>query len=154
MTTSKAELAYIALEAKLKTVAGLGQFNSLPHVSRKLKDPSQVLWDTTPALYINQIAEGRVSSKGFEGYNAKQTLRCNVYLYVYEPTVEAIPATKINDMIQAVADCLYPDKVTNTQTLGGLVQHCWIGENDIEIIEGIMDGQGIAVIPINILTNT
>jgi hypothetical protein len=151
--TSKAELAYIALETKLKTVVGLGLKNSLPNVSRRLEEPTQVAWDTMPALFINETGEDIAPSKYFEGYNAKQTLTCDLYLYVTTPTQEGVCSTQINDMVQAVRDCLYPDKVTNTQTLGGIVSHCWISGR-IEIIEGVLDGQGIAIIPVNILTNT
>lgn len=151
--TSKAELAYVALETKLKTVVGLGLKNGVANVSRRLEEPTQVAWDTMPALFINQTGENIEPMKGFEGYNAKQTLTCDLYLYCNTPTQEAVCSTQINEMVQAVRDCLYPDKVTNTQTLGGLVYHCWIS-GLIEIIEGVVDNQGMAIIPINILTNT
>lgn len=151
--TSKAELAYVALENKLKTVAGLGLKNGVANVSRRLLEPTQVLWDTLPALFINQTGENINPSKYLEGYNAKQELTCDVYLYCTTPTQEGVCSTQLNEMIQAVRDCLYPDKVTNTQTLGGIVSHCWVAGR-VEIIEGVLDGQGLAIIPVSILTNT
>lgn len=151
--TSKAEQAYVALETKLKTIVGIGTRNSQPSVSRRLEDPTRVDWSVMPALYINETGEDILPSKGFEGYNAKQTLTCDLYLYVNTQTQEGVCSTQLNDMIQAIRDCLYPSPATNTQTLNGLVSHCWI-EGRIEIIEGVMDGQGMAIIPVRILTNT
>jgi hypothetical protein len=59
-------------------------------------------------------------------------------------------------LIEAVSQALAPDDLSrNVFTLGGLVAHCWIKGN-ILIMTGEIDpsqGQGMATIPIEILTN-
>jgi hypothetical protein len=153
MITSKAENAYIALESLLKAIDGLGtDANGNPYVSRKLEDPSRVIWETTPAIFINETSEMIQPTKGFEGMHSVQTLNCNLYLYVYQGIQEGVCSTLINNMIEAIRQSLKPTFPDVYQTLSGTVSHCWVS-GIIEIIEGVMDGQGIAIIPVNILTN-
>ena len=151
--TSKAETVYSALLTKLQSVAGLGTLSGSPNVSRNLKDPSQVANDTLPALFICQTGEEISATKGFEGFNAKQQLSCDLVLYVRQVKESDIPSTQINEMLQNIRTALYPTAPDNSQTLNGTVSHCWIS-GKIEIIEGVLNGQGIAIIPVSILTNT
>ena len=145
--TSKAESCYVALLAKLQTVVGVGLLNGSPFVSRRQEDPSRVDWASTPALFINQTGETIEPTKGFEGFSAKQTLHCNVILYVQPVAQEAVLSTAINEMVQAVRNALYPTAPDVYQTLNGIVSHCWIS-GKIEIIEGVLDNQGFAIIPV------
>lgn len=149
--TSKAELCYQALFTKLQTVVGIGMADETPMVSRRLEDPARVDWSSTPALFVNQTGEEITPIKGFEGQNAKQVLHCDLYLYVAPKSAEDILSTQINEMVQAVRNCLYPTQPDVYQTLNGIVSHCWIS-GKIEIIEGILNNQGIAIIPVNMLT--
>ena len=144
--TSKAETAYIALGALLKTVA------SVTLVSRRLTDAANVPQEQLPAIFINETGEEIEPSKGFEGANAKQTLSCDLYLYCFQGAQEAVCSTQINELIQAIRDALKPLPYTTTQTLSDTVSHCWIS-GKIEIIEGIQNGHGLAIIPVYILTN-
>lgn len=153
MTDSKAELAYQALEALLKTVSGLGKFNGQPYVSRTLEDPTRVSWDDCPAIFINETGEDIQPTKGFEGFAEKQTLTANLYLYVYQSDTLVAPVSKlVNNMVANIRAAIAPTDPQNSQTLNGTVSHCFI-YGKIEIIEGIQDGQGIAILPVNILTN-
>lgn len=150
--TSKAETCYLALLAKLQTVTGLATFNGSPYVSRRLEDPTRVDWSSTPALFINQTGEEVTSVKGFEGQHAKQRLTCDLYLYVAPAAQEAILSPQLNEMVQNVRAALYPSGGETTQTLNGIVSHCYIS-GKIEIIEGVLNNQGIAIIPVEMLTN-
>ena len=149
--TALAETAYIALAALLQNVQGLGLVNGEPNVSRIYKDIGNIDAGTMPALLINETGEEIITSKGFEGLNAKQILNCDLYLYVNQTNVEDIPSTQINTLNQAVRAALAPTAPDVFQTLNGLVSHCWVS-GKIIIIEGILNGQGIAIIPVNILT--
>lgn len=147
MTDSKAELAYQALFELLEDIDGIGE------VSRRLREPSQVMQGQQPALYINETGEMIEPTKGFEGTVAsKQTLMCDLYLYVWEGTQESPCSPFLNNMIQAVRDAIAPPAPSPYQELNGTVSHCWIS-GKIEIIEGVINGQGMAIIPVNILTN-
>ncbi len=150
--TSKAEDCYVALETLLQTVSGLGNVNGAPSVSRRLEDPSRVDWNNCPAIFINQTGENIEPTKGFEGVSAKQTLTCDLYLYVSPVAQDAVCSTAINEMVQAIRNALYPTAPDVYQTLGGIVSHCWIS-GKIEIIEGVLNNQGIVIIPVNMLTN-
>jgi hypothetical protein len=55
-------------------------------------------------------------------------------------------------MVQNIRTALYPAPGDVYQTLNGIVSHCWIS-GKIEIIEGVLNNQGIAIIPVDMLTN-
>jgi hypothetical protein len=158
--TSKAELAYIALANLLTTVVGVATNTGTTwpwiggvSVSRKLIDPSQMNWTDTPAIFVNETGENIVTTKGFEGVTAaKQELNADLYLYVTQGVQEAVCSTKLNDMIQSIRTAIAPSAGQTTQELNGTVSHCWIS-GKIEIIEGVLDGQGVAILPVSILTN-
>lgn len=146
-TNSKAENAYLALFTLLQDIEGIQD------CGRRLKEPSQVPFENTPALYINETGEIIEPTKGFEGTVAsKQTLTCDLYLYVWNGVVEEPCTPQLNNMIQAVRDVLAPTFPGMYQELGGTVSHCWVS-GKVEIIEGVLNGQGMAIIPVNILVN-
>ena len=60
------------------------------------------------------------------------------------------PAPALNVLLDAVEVALAPD-FTGYQTLGGLVYDCKIS-GKIETLEGILGGQEVALVPIEILT--
>lgn len=91
--------------------------------------------------------------KGFEGLITKQILDCDLYLFCNQPQPDAIVSTLINNLIYSIRQALAPVSPFTSQTLGGTVQRAWI-EGKVEIIEGVQDGQGMAIIPVRILTNT
>jgi hypothetical protein len=55
-------------------------------------------------------------------------------------------------ILDAVDVALKPDQITNTNTLGGMVSHCWI-TGDATIYEGTLGEQMVAVVPVEILLN-
>ncbi|HXP74621.1 MAG TPA: hypothetical protein VN823_10790 [Stellaceae bacterium] len=56
----------------------------------------------------------------------------------------------MNPLLDAIETALAPDLVTNVQSLGGLVAHCWIA-GKVETDEGVLGGQAVAIVPIEIL---
>ena len=144
--TGKAETAYTALFALLQNVAGVVT------VSRRLTDATNLSPSQQPAIFINQTGEIIVPTKGFEGLNSKQQLTCDLYVYFSQNTQEIVLTTQINAILLAIRTALAPASPSMYQDLSGTVSHCWIS-GKIEIIEGVQNGQGMAIIPVNILTN-
>lgn len=123
--------------------------------SRRLKHFNNVAPDARPALFITQGNQTEVPVKGLD---AKVELEAEVYIYIHEDDPTIPPSVQLNQMIDRVRAKLAPDHpdMCEYQTLGGLVEHCWI-EGTIEVfeaVEGMLDDQGIAIIPIRILTTT
>lgn len=84
------------------------------------------------------------------GLPPRWTLTADLFVYVQAPDDATAPATVINPLLDAIEAALAPDPVDNLQTLGGLVAHCWIA-GKIETDEGVLGGQAVAIVPIEIL---
>lgn len=116
-------------------------------VSRRLK-----LWRDVaaqPALFVRN-AEDTVANRP---HRMPARLTMNVEAWVYNQTGAGeanAPAVLQNYLLDALCAALEPDAGVETLTLGGLVYNCWI-EGTIERHPGDLDGQAIAIIPINIL---
>jgi hypothetical protein len=112
-------------------------------------------WTETPdqpAIY--QVENGE-EWKRTRGLPPIVTLEVDIFLYSNvgaDPNVLVSPA--INALIKAVATALTPsataDVGANILTLGGLVFEAWISGR-VEIREGMLAGQAIAMIPVKIL---
>jgi hypothetical protein len=115
--------------------------------SRRLK-----LWTdvaTQPALFLRSDSED-IAPRAAR-MPAKATMRCEAWVYSKAGAApDAVPAATLNYILDAIMRVLEPEPVREVQTLGGLVHHCWI-EGQIELHTGDLDGQAIAVVPINIL---
>jgi len=134
------ETIYAALFSKLSAVAGFVT------VSRRLKHWTDTPPAAQPALFVIQRREAVVTVPGL---NPVYTLEVDAYLYAYSGDLTASPAQLLNPLLDAVTATLLPDAATNKQTLGGLVQHCWI-EGNIETDEGVLGSQAVAIVPIRI----
>ncbi|AOA58274.1 hypothetical protein [Acinetobacter larvae] len=131
----------------------LSQIDGVVTTSRRLRHFNQVPSEQRPALFITQ---GNQQEAPVKGLNAKVQLEAEVYLYIHESDPAIAPSIQLNRMIDKVRDAIAPDypEVCEYQTLGGLVEHCWI-EGTIEVYEAaenMLDDQGIAIIPVRILT--
>lgn len=114
---------------------------------RRLKFANDVA--EQPALFLDD--RGTEYPEHPTGLSPKRHLMADVWLYTTGgKNPDAVPATELNNMIDAVELALAPSLVTNTQTLGGLVVHCWI-EGRPEYFSGHIGGQAIAVIPVKML---
>lgn len=123
--------------------------------SRRLRHFNNVQPEERPALFITQGNQTEVPMKGLD---AKVELEAEVYIYIHESDKAIPPSVQLNQMIDKVRTAIAPDypEMCEYQTLGGLVEHCWI-EGTIEVfeaVENMLDDQGIAIVPIRMLTTT
>lgn len=126
---------------------------SAPFVTKSRRwRPWDQVSDAQPAIFMTQNAEDWRRVRGLPPVVA---LEVDIILYSNvgsDPTILVSPP--INALIRAVATALKPttsgDAALNVQTLGGLVFRAWI-EGRVEIREGMIAGQAIAMIPVKIL---
>lgn len=143
----QSEAIYQALFDRLKGVDGIVT------ASRRLRHFNHVQPEERPALFVTQGNQLEVPVKGL---NAKIELEASVYIYIHEADASIAPSTQLNVLIDRVREAIKPDypEICEYQRLGGLVEHCWI-DGTIEVfeaVENMLDDQGIAIIPIRILT--
>lgn len=136
------EAVYAALFEKLANITGIVTS------SRRL-----LMWDdvppaSQPALFQTQI--GEVAEK-IRGAPTRWRLSVDVHVYVSpgnDPI--SVPSIALNSILDSIETALAPDS-TGEQTLGNLVSHCSI-IGKVDIHEGLLGGQVVAIIPIEILT--
>lgn len=137
------EPIYAALFARLASSAGFVT------TGRRLKHWNDVHASSQPALFMAQKTE---TPSQVRGIPARWELKVDVYLYVNTSGDQA-PGTLLNAVLDSVAEALAPNNpIENVQTLGGLVEHCWI-EGTIETDEGTLGDQAVAIVPISILVS-
>lgn len=143
------EVIYQALFDRLSGIEGIKT------TSRRLRHFDHVAPDERPALFVTQGNQTEVPVKGLD---AKVELEAEVYIYIHESDPAIPPSKQLNTMVDRVRAKLTPNnpEVCEYQTLEGLVEHCWI-EGTIavyEAVENMLDDQGIAIIPIRILSTS
>jgi len=135
------EAIYQALFAKVSGAAGFAT------QSRRLRHWSDVGAAEQPALF--QVQKGETAHRD-AGLPPRWTLAVDLFLYAQAPDDQSAPSSVLNPLLDAIEAALTPDPVTNLQTLGGLVAHCWIA-GKVETDEGVLGGQGVVIVPIEIL---
>jgi hypothetical protein len=115
--------------------------------SRRLRHWSDVAAAEQPALFMVQKSE---TAQRHKGLPPKWVLAVDLFLYAKAPDDLSPPAAVLNPLVDAVEGVLAPVNPTLTQTLGGLVEHAWIA-GKIETDEGVLGGQAIAIVPVEIL---
>lgn len=141
------EAIYTALFERLKTLQGFTT------VSRRLRHFNHVSAESRPALFLTQ---GNQIESPKKGLKAKIILEAELYVYVSMLDGEESVMPQLNGLIDQIRVKIAPDypDLCEHQTLGGIVEHCWL-EGTIEIfeaVEGMLDNQAIATIPLRILT--
>lgn len=117
-----------------------------------------VSWDKlapeeTPALLFKQHGE---EARRRTGFPTIWTLRPVLMLYAHtgaqsDPSI--IPGQILNPLLDAIEQALdVLDPKTGKCTLNGLVSHCAI-VGTIDMIEGTLGNEAVAVIPLEILTS-
>ncbi len=115
---------------------------------RRIQVITQMQPSQLPALFQQQISE---DTQQVAGIPPKYTLRVDIAIYAVNQDVTQSAAPQLNALLDAVEAALAPSPVTGKQTLGGLVQHCFInGKTDI--FEGDLGNRAAAVLPIEIVT--
>lgn len=133
-------------------VVGQCKANGLTLVtsSRKLVSFANVDAAQMPALYQTQKPE--TQERSTLGLPAKRTMHFELWLYVSDAQEDSVvPATQLNDTVDAIEMAIAPDAVTQASTLGGLVASARI-DGSVEMYENATaDGKSIAVVPIAVL---
>ena len=114
-------------------------------VSRRLRHWSDVGPAEQPALFQAQKGE---TAKRMRGLPPRWTLEVDLFVYAQSPDELTAPATVLNPLIDAIETALAPQGAV--QTLGGLASHAWIA-GKIETDEGVLGGQAVAIVPIEIV---
>ena len=138
------ESIYSALFAKLSGISGL------VIASRRLKHYSDVSPSEQPAMFVTQAAQFVKQTKGLP---SQYTLDAKIWVYTNDPDPTKAPAQAINDIMDQVDAILKPTTPANKQTLGGLVEHCWI-DGEIITDEGTLGDQSVAIYTIKMQTTT
>ena len=139
------EAIYAALFAKLSAISGLKKS------SRRLLHWSDVSPADQPALFM---ARGSEQIQQVTGQPSRVTLEAKVYVYAHVTDPNAAPSTAINGLLDQITAAVAPGQgPQNKQTLGGLVEHCWI-DGEIVTDEGSLGDQAAAIFIIKMLTTT
>jgi hypothetical protein len=134
------EPIFVALNAQLQPLVTNATIKTL---TRRLKHFSDVEPSERPYVCITQGIESIPKRK--RGTPGVYTLRAKIYIYVSTSGGQT-PATVLNPILDAIQSAIEPG-MPDTNTLGGLVQECWI-EGDIETFEGTLGDDEVAIVPI------
>lgn len=138
------ETIFAALFAKLN-ISGLNTR------SRILKHWADVPSSSQPALYM---AKGSESVQQVTGQPSRVTMDAKVWVYAYSTDPSVSPSSPLNAILDGIMAAVAPTPgPQNKQTLGGLVEHCWI-DGEIITDEGSLGEQAVAQINIKMLTTT
>jgi len=135
------EAIYAALFAMVSPLDGLVT------VSRRLRHWSDVPSSETPALFQAQGKQS-VARPAANGLPSKYELDATIYVYVN--TVDQVPGTVLNPIVDAITQIFDPNPVGAPQMLGGLVQWARV-EGTIETSEGTLGDVEVCMIPIRML---
>src|SRR3970040_1642286 len=144
MTRDTIYAALLQLWSNL-TVGGSPAFKT---ATRKVKIWELVAAEDQPALLQLQRRETVTKPRGLP---AKWTLSIDLYLYVHtgantDQTI--VPSQLLNPLMDAIEAALVIDDRSNDAcTLGGIVSHCFI-DGAVEIFEGNLGDELVAIIPI------
>jgi hypothetical protein len=138
------EPIYAALFARVAAAA--------PFVTaaRRLRHWSEVTPSEQPALFMRQKAETAAGAE--RGTPTRWTLAVELYAYAHAGDPYVAPAAVLNPLLDAVEAALAPSAATGFQDLGlpKMVRHAGIA-GKIEVTEGVLRDQAVAVIPVEIV---
>ena len=117
--------------------------------SRRLRHWSDVGAAEQPALFMIQKSEAAEERRSLP---VKWRTSVELYLYAQAPDDATPPSIVMNPLLDALEVALAPDPASHVQSLGGLVQHCWIAGR-ITTDEGVLGGQSVAIVPVEILVS-
>lgn len=141
-TIASRETAFTALFTWLQTNTG----SNFKTFTRRLKHWNDCSEQDCPAMYMTHTGE---TTQPLHGQPPRIVLELELWFYVktYEKEVGPI----VNPLIDVIGTALEPNNNgENTQTLGGIVHHCWI-EGQTVIYEGNLGDEAVVTIPVKIL---
>lgn len=108
--------------------------------------PTNVVPANQPYLGLVQLGMSQVENQA-QGLE-KWLLHFRVLVYIRaDADPETIPATQLNNALQAVVGIMRSSPIGVQQTLGGIVDNAWI-EGEILMDTGILDQQCALLIPV------
>lgn len=129
----------------------LSQIDGIPTFSRILAHWDDVSPSQQPAIYLAQDTQQATQAKGMPMI---YVLGAKLWLYAHRDTNDIVPSTQINNILDAIDAILTPNPTPEyKQTLGGVVEHCWIN-GAIITDEGTLGNQSIAIVPISMQVTT
>jgi len=148
MAVTTREQVMDALMALL-TAAMVGSGNPCKTSSRHFR-----LWGNTPkperpALYLKQL-KPQLYEANRDGVPPRRTMRVSCFVYTNCAQDDPTPDKQLNDILDAFDAALAPSPLTQTQTLGNLVVNAKIN-GEVFMDTGDLDGDGLLVVPIDIL---
>jgi hypothetical protein len=138
------EAIYSALFSHLAAAAPFA------YTSRRLKHWTDLQPAEKPALMVIQKNE---TAHRIHGFPPKWTLEVDIYVYCQAPDEYKSASTVLNPLIDAIESALAPPPYAEVQTLGGLVDHCWI-EGKTQTDEGALQGDAVCILPVFIMVPT
>ena len=138
------ETIYAALFAQVANAA------AFVTAARRLRPWSEVAPSEQPALFMRQKAE--TAAVKTLGAPTVWTLAVELCVGARASDPYTAPASVLNPLVDAVEAALAPLPATGLQDLGlpAMVQHAYIA-GKIDIDEGVLRDQAVAIIPIEIL---
>lgn len=116
--------------------------------SRRFKMWTEVDKADQPFLCTMQKTEQAIYLRGIPHKWASEV---DVFIYTNAGNdSDAILATPLNTFIDAVENAMKPPLGSEVQSLGGVVEHAEIN-GAIEMFEGVLGDQSVAIIPIKLL---
>lgn len=118
----------------------------LTYTSRRVR-----LWDDMPS--VPGLCQGEHAESISQATRMPSKRVWSAEWYVYHRVGKdpsAVPATTNNQILDALEAILAPPPGYETQTLGGLVHHCWMDGNILKV-PGDIDGDGLIVVPVHML---
>lgn len=133
-----------------KLFAVLSATGSFVTIGRRNRDPESLNATETPALFMVEHSEDYDRKTSSLPAIRRITVKAIFYRDI-GADLNAIPATDINNILDALDVALLPDDpMTNRCTLGGLVQSVQI-DGTIEKAPGDVTGKSLAVVPLKIV---
>jgi len=122
-------------------------------VSRRARNYAQVGPNEQPALYLLQRRETADQTR--RGVPTIWHLHASIYIYARNELDGAGAGSGgsdvLNPLLDAVENALYPfPSPGQVVTLGGLVSRVFI-DGEVEVDEGNVDNQAVAIIPVTII---
>lgn len=137
------EQIQLALFAQLQPLVGFTT------VSRRLRHWHDTPAEMQPSLMVSHVSEDAQTNSG---QPTKWRIRVELYIYVRLGADDA-PGPKLNPLIDAVCNAVNSTTLSPTcvNNLGlPNVAYCRV-EGDVQIDEGTLDNQAVAIIPVVIL---
>lgn len=101
-----------------------------------------------PALYMTVVSQ---QAEQVTGFPTRYYLDAKLWIYTHRDTAGVVPSVQMNMLLDELDAVLAPaPSPLFKQTLGGLVEHCWIN-GEIQTDEGTLGNQAVAIVPIRLL---